>query len=82
MVTIYTLGDLELFRMALQAVAMLFSPAEVIWTSPSLTGLGAVAGLGLLVSLGVIAISGIMRQEVRLDILLVLMILYAVAFVP
>ena len=77
--TIYTFGDPELLREALLALATIFSLVE--WSDPgSAMGLGgnmlAVALIGLLA----VAIAGVMKQEVRVDYLLVALILFGVAF--
>ncbi len=44
--------------------------------------IGALPGLGLLLSLTLVALMGILRRDLRLDIILVLFLMYTVMFVP
>lgn len=77
--TIYTFGDPELLREALLALATIFGLVE--WSDPgSALGLGgnmlAVAMIGLLA----VAIAGVLKQEIRVDYLLIALVLFGIAF--
>jgi conjugal transfer mating pair stabilization protein TraG len=80
--TLYVLGDLHTFVAGLNAIAMLFNPAVGTWTGGGAFGFGSVVGIGLLITLVITMISGILRQEVRMDVILVLIIAYSIMFVP
>lgn len=80
--TIYTFGDVEIFRAALAGVAMIFSPSQGFLVSDQGMGLGALAGLGLLMGLVTMLLNGIMRQKVELGEFIMVIILFAVLFVP
>lgn len=81
--TIYTLGDGNIFEQGLIAVADVFSSSSGIFTSSgSGFGLGAITGIGLLLTLTVILISGIFKQELRIDTIFILIVLYSIMFVP
>jgi len=80
--TIYTFGDVEVFRAALAGVAMIFSPSDGFIVSSEGMGLGALAGLGLIIGLGIMLFNGVMKQRVELGEFVMVMILFAVLFVP
>jgi len=80
--TIYTFGDVEIFRAALAGVAMIFSPDEGFFVSNDGIGLGALAGVALLIGLVVILISGVIRQNVQVVELIMVAMLFAIMFVP
>ena len=82
-VTIYSLGDHEAIRAALNAVAMIFNPSNtemLAGTGP--LGLGYAAGLGLMVSLGLMAFSGLLKQKFEPQHLIVVMLGSAIVFGP
>lgn len=82
-VTIYTVGDVEIFRQVLSGVALLFDPGNnQLWSGTGLLGTGALLGMGMLVSFVILMISGTLKQRLNLDVLLILMLVYAVMFVP
>lgn len=85
----YTLGDTDLYMAALNAVAMMFSATSTsgLYGTTTVNGttfdfLGPIAAIGMLFSLLFICISGIMKQELRLDQMLVTLILSYAMFVP
>lgn len=86
---IYTLGDIDAYYAALNGVAMMFddtgNPATesgLVTQKNGVRSLGPIMAIGLLVSLLLIAMSGIMRQELRLDQLLVSVIMAYAMFIP
>lgn len=82
-VTIYTLGDSETVRVALQAVSMLFDPGNTdMWVSNTAMGMGTVAQVGLMVAFGSIAAGMIMKQKIEVHHLLLAILAYVVMFVP
>ena len=83
----YTLGDSDMYQAALNAIAMLFSLSSNAGLVGSKDGstvdlLGPIAAIGMLLSLMFVCVSGIMKQEIRLDTLLVTFILSWAMFVP
>lgn len=80
--TIYTFGDVEVFRAALAGVAMVFNPSAGFFVSDSGMGLGALAGLGLLIGLLVLLIQGITQQKGLIGGYLLTIIVFVVLFVP
>jgi conjugal transfer mating pair stabilization protein TraG len=79
--TIYTFGDVEIFRAALAGVAMVFN-ADGYFVSNDGVGLGALAGLGILIGLVGMLFEGVMRQRFALGEFLMLIIVFVVLFVP
>lgn len=79
--TIYTFGDVEVFRAALAGVAMVFDSTGFFVGEGGL-GLGAVAGLGLLLGLVVMLIQGVIDQRVQLGGFIMAMVLFVILFVP
>ncbi|MFA7270800.1 MAG: conjugal transfer protein TraG N-terminal domain-containing protein [Sterolibacterium sp.] len=79
--TIYTFGDVEVFRAAFAAVAMIFSQ-DGFFTSSQGVGLGELAGLGLLIGLFVVLMTGITTGKIDLGGLLMALIVYVLMFVP
>lgn len=85
---VYTIGDIESYAAALNAVGMLFSDSStgLVGSDQTTTGrprfLGNIMAIGLLVSLVVVSVSGIMKQELRIDTLLVSLILCYAMFIP
>ena len=80
--TLYCYGDIELFSGGLRAVAMLFDPFTGSIVGESGLEIGPLTALALLISLGGIAITGISRQRVNVDHLLVLVLVFGVMFIP
>jgi len=82
-VCVYTLGDHEIIRGALNAIAMLFDPAQdkLTGTSGSL-GLGQFAAFGLLISFATIVVSGVLHQKMEFHHLIIGMVMYVALFVP
>jgi len=80
--TLYCYGDIELFSGGLRAVAMLFDPVNSAIVGESGLQIGSLTALALLISLGGIAITGISRQRVNVDHLLVLVLVFGVMFIP
>lgn len=81
--TIYTLGDVEIFRAALTSTAMLFSSdggAGFVGTGG--VGLGTLAVFALLISLMLILLQGVMRQKVEVGEFIILIMVFSVLFVP
>jgi hypothetical protein len=79
--TIYTFGDVEIFRAALAGVAMIFN-ADGFFVSDSGIGLGALTALGLLLGLVVMLLNSIITQKADLGGLVVMVLVFAVLFVP
>ncbi|RTL53131.1 MAG: hypothetical protein EKK46_09405, partial [Rhodocyclaceae bacterium] len=79
--TLYTFGDVEIFRAALTGVAMVFS-GDGFFTSDSALGLGMVAAFGLVVTLLVMLVQGVMTQRIELGQFIVLVAIFFVMFVP
>ena len=79
--TIYTFGDVETVRAALDGVAMIFS-AEGFFTSSSGVGLGILATVGLLVGLTAMLVNGVIHQKVEVGQFLVTVIVFVLLFVP
>lgn len=81
--TIYTFGDVEVFRAALAGIAMIFDPAQNFFSSNSSgTGLGSMAGLALLIGLTVTLFAGVTAGKIEVGGLVMAAILYSVMFVP
>lgn len=81
--TIYTFGDVEIFRAALTGVAMIFSPGQELFASNSGgLGLGALVGLALMIGLASMLIQGVIHQKVEVGGFMVLIIVYVLLFVP
>lgn len=86
--TLYTLGDVEMFRAALTAVSMAFSPsAKGIFVSSNGSGLGALALFGLLISfigalLNQMLAAGGSSRGPGYGELLILVVAFSVMFVP
>lgn len=80
--TLYCYGDLHLFAGGLRAIAMLFDPFTGGIVGESGLQIGSLTALALLISLGGIAITGISRQRVNVDHLLVVLLLFGVMFIP
>lgn len=82
-VTIYSLGDHEIIRAGLNAVAMLFNPANTdLLTGAGAVGLGHAAAFGLLVSMGWIAMRVLLGQQFNPSHMLVILLCYVGLFVP
>lgn len=82
-VTVYSLGDHELIRAGLTAVAMLFDSGNTdLFTGAGAAGLGHAAGFGLMVSVGWIAMKVIVGQPFAPGHLLAVMLAYIIMFVP
>ena len=81
-ITVYTIGDHETIRAALNGVAMLFDPAQGMLTGVGGIGLGQFAGFGLLVSFVTIVISGVLHQKMEFHHLIVGLVMYTIMFVP
>ncbi|MEC4718214.1 conjugal transfer protein TraG N-terminal domain-containing protein [Noviherbaspirillum sp. CPCC 100848] len=82
-VTVYSLGDLEIIRAGLTAVAMLFDSGNTdLFTGAGAAGLGHAAGFGLMVSVGWIAMKVIVGQPFAPGHLLAVMLAYIIMFVP
>lgn len=79
--TVYTFGDVEIFRAALAGVAMIFN-ADGFFVSDSGLGLGALTALGLLLGLVVILLNSIITQKADLGGFVVMVLVFAVLFVP
>lgn len=80
--TIYTFGDVEIFRAALMGLAMIYNPANGFFVSNTGVGLGALAGLGLLIGLTVLLLQGVTKQKLDIGEFLMLIIVFVVLFVP
>lgn len=84
--TIYTLGDVALFRNALNGVAMMFTVAQGgtmdIWASNTGWGLGLGALLGALMALLIMVYNGALKRQLDWRNLLLPLILYYVLTVP
>lgn len=80
--TIYTFGDVEIFRAALMGLAMIYNPADGFFVSNTGVGLGALAGLGLLIGLTVLLLQGVTKQKLDIGEFLMLIIVFVVLFVP
>lgn len=80
--TLYCYGDIELFSGGLRAVAMLFDPFTGSLVGESGLQIGTLTALAFMVSLAGIAITGISRQRVNVDHLLVLLLVFGVMFIP
>lgn len=84
--TIYTLGDLGVFQSALNAVAMLFNPANPesgLWVSQGNSfGVGTGAYLGLLMGLLVALYQGAMSGRVDLKPVVMPLLVYMMLVVP
>lgn len=84
--TIYTLGDIELFRSALNGVAMMFTVAQGesidIWASNSGWGLGMGALLGALMALLIMVYNGALKRQLDWRMILMPLLLYFVLTVP
>lgn len=82
-VTVYSLGDHEMIRAGLTAVAMLFDSGNTdLFTGVGLAGLGHAAAFGLLVSVGWIAMKVIVGQPFTPGHLLAVLLAYVIMFVP
>ncbi|MDK9702554.1 MAG: conjugal transfer protein TraG N-terminal domain-containing protein [Sulfuritalea sp.] len=79
--TIYTFGDVEVFRAALAGVAMIFDSTG-FFVGEGGVGLGALAGLGLLLGLMVMLIQGVIDQKVALGGFVMAIVLFVILFVP
>lgn len=79
--TIYTFGDVEIFRAAFAGVAMIFSPND-FFVSGQGVGLGALAGLGLLISLFITLLGGIFHGKIDVGGMVVVVIAFCLMFVP
>lgn len=81
--TIYTLGDVEIFRAALTATAMLFSSDNGAgFVGSGGVGLGTLAVFALTISLTLILLQGVMHQKVEVGEFIILIIVFSVLFVP
>lgn len=81
--TIYTLGDVEIFRAALTATAMLFSPdGGAGFVGSGGVGLGMLSVFALLISLTLILLQGVMRQKVEIGEFIILIMVFSALFVP
>lgn len=81
--TIYTLGDNGMFRAVLTGVAMIFDPSNSdTWVSAGGVGIGGAAALGLLLSLLLLLFAAIQSQKFEMGLMMLLVIAYAVLFVP
>lgn len=84
--TIYTLGDVALFRNALNGVAMMFTVAQNgtmdIWASNTGWGLGLGALLGALMALLIMVYNGALKRQLDWRNLLLPLLLYYVLTVP
>lgn len=77
--TIYTLGDPDLLREVLLALSTIFGLLE--WSNPANPmGIGGNFLAVALVGLIAVAISGVSTQEVRVDLILVSLVLFGLAF--
>jgi conjugal transfer mating pair stabilization protein TraG len=82
-ITVYSLGDHEIIRAGLTAVAMLFDSGNTdLFTGAGAAGLGHAAGFGLMVSVGWIAMKVIVGQPFAPGHLLAVMLAYIIMFVP
>lgn len=82
-VTVYSLGDHEILRAGLTAVAMLFDSSNTdLFTGAGAAGLGHAAAFGLLVSIGWIAMKVVVGQPFSPGHLLAVMLAYIIMFVP
>lgn len=81
-VTVYTLGDPHVLRSALEGLAMVFGNGSYFTSSATTFGLGKIAGIGLLVSLTVVLFNGVLKQRMDVHHVLVMAVIYALAFVP
>lgn len=81
-VTIYSLGDHESIRAALTGVAMIFDPSQSMLTGAGALGLGHFAGFGLLISFAFVMCSVILKQKMEIEQVVIVMVAYAVLFVP
>lgn len=84
--TIYTLGDVALFRNALNGVALMFTVAQNgtmdIWASNTGWGLGLGALLGALMALLIMVYNGALKRQLDWRNLLLPLLLYYVLTVP
>lgn len=81
--TLYTMADPEILAGALRGIAMVFDPTtSEVWVSSGGLGLGAVAGVGLLITLLIMLFKAIMTQKLEIWTFLIMMVVYAMAFVP
>lgn len=82
-VTIYSLGDHEIIRAGLNAIAMLFDSGNTqLLTGAGSMGLGYAAGFGLMVSLAWIFMRVLLGTPMNPGHLLVILLAYVIAFVP
>lgn len=81
-VTVYTLGDPHVLRSALEGLAMIFGNGSYFTSSATTFGLGKIAGIGLLVSLTAVLFNGVLKQRMDVHHVLVMAVIYALAFVP
>lgn len=79
--TLYTLGDIEIFKAALTATAMMFS-ADGSYVGEGGLGLGSLSALGLLVSLTVLLIQAGIKQKVEFSEWIVMIAIFVTIFVP
>lgn len=82
--TFYTLGDVEIFRAALTAAAMIFSPngAFVGPVENGGLGLGLLSVFGLMVALMMLLIQGVLKQKLEFAEVLVMLAIFIALFVP
>ena len=78
--TIYTFGDVEVFRAALTAVKAVFS--SDLFTSASGLGLGSLVVLALLVGLTTILLGGVIQQKVDIGMFFIMIMVFFMMFVP
>jgi len=79
--TVYTFGDVEVFRAAFTGVAMIFN-ADGFFVSNEGVGLGALAGVGLLFGLVLMLMQGVMHQKVEVGTFMMTIVVFVVLFVP
>lgn len=81
--TIYTMGDVAVFKAALTGVAMIFSPGSGAgFVGAGGAGLGTLAVFGLLISLTLMLFQGVLKQKLEIGEMVVLVIVFSVMFVP
>lgn len=78
---LFTLGDVEVFRAALNGVALVFGSGGDI-TSLGGAGLGGLAVMSLMLALTVTLFAGVMRQRIEVSELFVLVVAFGLLFGP
>ena len=82
--TIYTFGDVDVFRAALTGVAMIFDGSTNFFVSngASGAGLGGLAALGMLIGLGSTLFRGVAQGKIELGGWIITIVFFSVMFVP